>query len=157
MVVKIKKSTPTQIFSWEFSRIFSKELNISGRLHLWNRKPSRRFPQIISEAAVRMCSLKEPFWKIQENSQEITRGGVLSIATKNNTLGDFLKFFRAAILTFLGACFFGLWSVLRTFQCTVLFQNLLHTQKAKIFSSHNNKLLNHPLINLVIKSNSTCY
>ena len=84
LVAKIKKRLDFLEF---FLNSYS---NISGRLHLWNRKPSRRCHQIISEAAVWRCSLKQLFWKIRENSQEITRGGVLLMAKiKTILLGIF--------------------------------------------------------------------
>ena len=48
---------------------------------------------------------------VPKNSREvpgITGDGGLLIAKKNNTLGNFIKFFRTDFLTFLGGCFFGL-------------------------------------------------
>ena len=68
--------------------------------------------QIISEVAVRNCSLKCSCLNHFTNFREIIRGRVILLAKNQKIiyfygrcLDDFLKLFRAAFLTFSGDCF----------------------------------------------------
>ena len=133
----------------------------------------------MSEAAVRMCSLKLLFWKFQENFQETTRGGMLLIAKNKIMLLEISKNFQnsysnmsGCLLLWIVKCpkellfFSGHFSALFDFR---IFNTL---KRLTFFHPLINSILKHPLINLVIrskdvkelsslnilaKSNATCY